>query len=653
MTELEKLKELISILVSDHDVSSDLKSEKGFYRENIYKYFKYIGFLNENNASDDDISLYKKDYSNLNKTIVEMKKMVSNPKEFILSINEKWHIDGSFNNFKILKNSVDIRRAVEMHISEYGVKFDSESIGYTIQRTVDEWRNFIYQLDVDINTQQHFRNINELVDELTVLDEITPIYQQFVETFEKVDKLYDAYESVKNKVNIVDVINGQPIPDDVLEVIEPLRIELNDYINDPENLFNNEKFNKNIFETYAQFGVDKIADSICNEMNEIYKKVLNCDKAKPLTQAERFFKSCKTESDNPVSLLLSQKSNADELKFQLDLDGSFKYKNIFYFNDGSLAFKDKNNQLTVPYNNKEAVPVIIQAFNHLIDSKLRKSPFIAKFFKSELKKRPADVVFCLSAIDTYVNNEAILKSYKFNVIAEHGNFDFPDFEGTDDTMNAIVKNHHHKQYAHSIVSNKYKHLYNDDSYKIIAEIKDLSIEASVLQDLIGKKLAAFETPDDFNNALAKLLNSFNHFTQEKIIEKANKAGTEIISTTDNKIILKIDSFSQSKDLGSSSWCISRYDHYFESYSKRGHQYFIYDLNKNSIDISSMIGMTLGVDGSYKACHLKNDNNFKESDAKELQIFIIKNDIKNYPELEKSLALSIRHTSKNNKLKQDL
>jgi hypothetical protein len=175
-------------------------------------------------------------------------------------------------------------------------------------------------------------------------------------------------------------------------------------------------------------------------------------------------------------------------------------------------------------------------------------------------------------------------------------------------MNAIIKNHKVKQYAHSIASNKYMHLYDEKSYKIIEAIYDLKIESSVLQDNIGKKIAAYHTPDEFNAGLKSLLNTFSDFTPEKIREKAAACKADIIVEDDNKIIIKIEDFKQSNIMGSSSWCIARDEHYFKSYvGDYNHQYFIYDFSKDSSDNESMIGITLTPELDCEAAHAKNDD----------------------------------------------
>lgn len=53
-------------------------------------------------------------------------------------------------------------------------------------------------------------------------------------------------------------------------------------------------------------------------------------------------------------------------------------------------------------------------------------------------------------------------------------------------MHKLIREHKIKKFAESIVSSKYKHLYNKESYKLFQELYDLSIDTKTLQEMIGK-----------------------------------------------------------------------------------------------------------------------------------------------------------------------
>jgi hypothetical protein len=87
-------------------------------------------------------------------------------------------------------------------------------------------------------------------------------------------------------------------------------------------------------------------------------------------------------------------------------------------------------------------------------------------------------------------------------------------------------------------------------------------------------------------------------------------------------------------LGSSSWCISRDKHYFDSYtSNEKNQYFIYNFDYSSRDNKSMTGLTLNSDGSYNTAHKKDDEYYKmDNYLAKVQLLILRNDNDNYPNM---------------------
>lgn len=227
---------------------------------------------------------------------------------------------------------------------------------------------------------------------------------------------------------------------------------------------------------------------------------------------------------------------------------------------------------------------------------------------------------------TYKENIEILKLYKVDpletFLKKADNVSsYKSLELLDDYLHKVVKDHKVKQYAHSISSNKYEHLYDERTYKIIEDIYDFKIQREDLQNYIGKKIAAYKTPEEFNEALKSFYNSFNEFNHQSIIKKANYHNARILIEDEDLVVLEIKSFGESKIFGSSSWCISRDASYFDSYiSEDNQQYIVFDFSKESDDIASMIGITLDSNGNYSAAHYKDDEGIDPDDL-DLQNFI--------------------------------
>lgn len=386
--------------------------------------------------------------------------------------------------------------------------------------------------------------------------------------------------------------------------------------------------------------------SVMNKLDEkfasIYKKIIKNNDLKSYSFAESYFKS--TKNKTPLDFL-TQKSIENEINVN-----SKNIKSIIIFNDSSMIFTKKDDSVFIPFSQKDAKIKIKQVFREHISHNLRKNPIIMKEMINILEdSNYEEMEFAMSAIDKIINNQNIFKSSNFEIVQEMRNSLKPQYGLTeydlfgagpieifDDKLNKTVDEHNFKQYAHSITSNKYRNLYDEESYIILKELYNLKIDASLLQGNIGKKLALHKNPEDFNSALNKFLDSFNNFEVEYIENKCKENNAKIIFNKDNKIIVHIDNYNQSKNLGSNSWCISRNESYFNSYTSDGkNQYFIFDLSKPSRDNMSLIGITLNKDRELHTSHSKDDTLLRISNE---TIKILVNQIKD-------LTINLDHRKK--------
>lgn len=520
------------------------------------------------------------------------------------------------------KNSDILKNVLRNHLS-YNLRSVSD---YTNDGT-SKWENFASQHDIDIADE--IKNINRLEEQYIddVEKEVAPLIKLIVNFVSQVDILNRLHDRLAQNPD------SQEIHIHMQGAVKSLH----------EILLDNKKVidyyqSKDIGSLIAIEDLDKFRRDIYSCFETIYEK--GCaNKKTNYSMADQYINTLSTATG--ISKFLVDKTLSDDLVLNVDLNVG-QYRNIKMFNDDSMIVTDADSKVKRVFSNIEATFILNDIIGNDIKQSLRKTPVIMKKFMDmyiENNRRPVSVYLVMN---TYLNNEQVLKSNKFNIIdalqkmkedinskqyLEERKFD-DHCEALDDEMNAIVKNHKVKQYAHSIASNKYMHLYDEKSYKIIEAIYDLKIESSVLQDNIGKKIAAYHTPDEFNAGLKSLLNTFSDFTPEKIREKASSCKADVIVEEDNKIIIKIEDFKQSKIMGSSSWCIARDEHYFKSYvGDYNHQYFIYDFNKDSSDNESMIGITLSPEIECEAAHMKNDDDI--SNDKKLTLdniaIIVKND----------------------------
>lgn len=372
-----------------------------------------------------------------------------------------------------------------------------------------------------------------------------------------------------------------------------------------------------------------------------FEKIFNYDEIKKnhkivasesikLCAKTKYYKNDFTESSkNTESLaysfvenkeMYSKYLNGDKENILMMAIDTTIFETAIVFEDSSIAYKLKGlDNFEVLFDYSKYSSVISDIYKSNVKYALRKNPTIMKFiletYDTNLKKFDghrsfhAGIQVCLNS---YFKNEGILKSHNYNFIEsfkKHKNF-----EMIDDEIHRLVRDHKILQYANSIVSNKYKTLYNDRTFELFKELFDMNISKHIIQDMIGKKIAAIKTTGNFNKMLKSLITSLNDFEIDKILLKAKAKNAKIISDSDNILILEISNFEQSKVLGSSSWCISRDKYHFDNYVKDCNykQLFIYNFNKTSKEVGSMIGLT--IDKKYKvtAGHTKNDGIFKDS-----------------------------------------
>lgn len=471
------------------------------------------------------------------------------------------------------------------------------------------WIDFSEVLSHDLSVYQ--KNLDFLE---TVIDKFNKFalkerFEKFEKSIEKIDKYVSLLISICHYNYPFDE-NFSRICQDALDSI---KIEILDdnspFIMNKDNSF------------YSLSGYEELSLL----MKSINNNFLNIREIKASMNNTEYTKSSyiqkNSSNEDSTSKFISQKLITEWTKTKIDINNE-KYESLIIFDDESIAFKKTDGTYLVPFTNFESRDIIKDVVEQEIEFKLKKKPTLSKQFKKVSAHKINSSLKIFSTINTFLENENILKNSDLSIISElekiHSyspyNFDYFEssssntFEILDDKMNSIVREHKIKQYAHSIASNKYMHLYNQDIYETIKEIYDMNISASTLQLYIGKKIASFKTSDDFNSALMGYLDTINSFNPESIKLKALNNNVLISVEDDNLIILKIDNFNQSKVLGSPSWCISREAHYFNSYKERSEQYFIYDFSKNSKDPLSMIGITLNNDGEVTAAHEKDDNN---------------------------------------------
>lgn len=329
-----------------------------------------------------------------------------------------------------------------------------------------------------------------------------------------------------------------------------------------------------------------------------------------LSDSEIFSKKMNNLDNSELSNFIIEKEIEENLALKVKFTDSQSVQALFAFNDGSVSFKRSGIYKTLN-DFKEVESFTKDIEESIILYQLRKKPQIAKEFLNAYRENSVfDMDEVLVAIDTYIENEQILKNMKFDFTMLRDSC----FETFDDAMHAVVNKHKLIQYSNSILSNKYKNLVDDNvlaSFKVLIES---GVSKQSLQNIVGKKIAAMKSPEQLNEFLEKAISHFSGFSEEILIEKLNSLNITPVYNKNNQIVFEVNSFEESKILGSPSWCISRDVSYFESYTDEDcRQFFLYDFNKNEKDDESMIGFTLHKNGTLRTQHLKNDDYYYTDD----------------------------------------
>lgn len=326
----------------------------------------------------------------------------------------------------------------------------------------------------------------------------------------------------------------------------------------------------------------------------------------------------------------------DNKKKYVYFGNNFKLKELKYYHiDENIFFEKKENDrwIKVSCNQIEYKNFLREVKNNIVKIKLKNRPIIAKKINEMNESLYQSKI---RIIDKLNENWNLFKTKNINIL----NLIEKEkkAEKVEDFLDKVIKNNKVEKFALSIASNKYKKLIEEDNIEnryeytklneknyLIWEYLYENINEKEIQNYIGKKIAKYKNKEDFEYDLIKFLNIKNDFNVEKIKNKIkeNNLNVDIELDKNNLLVLKIKDFNSSKILGSTSWCISTYESDFNSYTRGDNdQYFLFDFNKRSEDIKSMIGFTVRNDIITHA-HYKNDYSVNEENEKEELLKLIK------------------------------
>ena len=358
---------------------------------------------------------------------------------------------------------------------------------------------------------------------------------------------------------------------------------------------------------------DQYNDLNASFLKDIKETLITINPDTFVTKADAFIaKELEHQENNSVENFLATKLLSVDLRAVVEYTASQKIEKAFLFDDNSIVYRRDNQYHTIKDN--DGLAEFTNAIHHDgLAFLLRKKPKTIKFFQTKMQE-DADHSNAIKAASSFLEHSQILKQYNFdlNSFADKG------FETIDDTINNLVYKNKIKQFAYSILSAKYKHHFNEETEPYFQDLFDNDVTTSQLQTFVGKKIAALKSNEDVIKMINGLLDHFNGFTPQALNKQLQDLGISKIYDKDNVVTFEVTNYEQCKALGSTSWCIVRDEHYFDQYvtDTNNLQYMIYDFNKLSTDIESMVGFTVDETGNIYAEHWKNDDaisNYNKAD----------------------------------------
>ena len=319
------------------------------------------------------------------------------------------------------------------------------------------------------------------------------------------------------------------------------------------------------------------------------------------------------KGETPIQQFLINKQHSVKIVNEIKFTKSQQNQEAYIFADDSIVIKNREGHYKKILGSTELRHFNVELHADAIDYMLRKRPQVSKFFKAKFQEERTFNT-AINAVMSFNENEVILKNKSIDLT----HFKDKSFENIDDYIHSIKKIHQVEQFAGSILSAKYKHFLNEDTFKYFETLHNQDFGQKELQMYIGKKLAAIKTEDDMIEILQSTINLLSGFSSEKVTEKLDKLNIKPILYEDNRLIFEVTSHHECQQLGSPAWCIVREESYFEQYTDDARQYICYDFNKDQSDYESMLGFTYTVDGDLHTAHYKNDDYLELSLAPELE-----------------------------------
>jgi hypothetical protein len=244
-----------------------------------------------------------------------------------------------------------------------------------------------------------------------------------------------------------------------------------------------------------------------------------------------------------------------------------------------------------------------------------------------------DVTYLDNLYREYNSNKQLFKNIGLNFrgfFGENGtDHKWLSVEEFDDAMVNEIQNAKVLKYQKSILREN-SHLADDESRLKFQSLMELQISKKKVGDHF-KKIKAWDSSAQLNMALDEFISICNNKDIDDYIYDVEQTfGANVVSSDDNILIIEISNYNASSKLGSSRWCISYDERYWENYEyaneftpdevdplkeSENKTFFVFDFNKHHSHVNYKIAYTTLPNSKIIYANNKNDenilNDFKE------------------------------------------
>lgn len=497
---------------------------------------------------------------------------------------------------------------------------DSDSINLHVLDRFMEMRSIFQQIEFmsrDLSSRSlwplSYQKIEKYIDNEKSNDSISRInheIKQKIDTIKEEDFAIEIAKDLSRLTSCVTRLLVNNVSDNTLD--NSYKDLIIDFKKEVRELFNIKNSLNKLIDSYDIKEVIQEFNRNKQELNSLYGQFLKEVEIQE-SLATQFEDLLNKESIGSVIDKLKKKIIQENCSW-IHLDNSI-HKSICIFKDMTVLLIDNKGEIKTGINQEEVFGILMNAIKSTTVSEFKQTPRTAALLNKLIDQHPSELIGFCTLKGVLLEEKQQLKNAGFDLFEcaknkmkdnDYHIYHSTFFESINDHATALKEIYNKKQYAHSISSQKYQHLYNEESYRLLAMLYDEKVSIDLLQDAVGKKMASFKNTDDFNSHIKSFYEKTKGFHLDIIKEKAIKSGVSVVSEQDNLLILKIDKFEHSNLLGSSSWCISTSRGYFDSYTDNRDQYFFFDFNKESSDKYSMMGFTLEKNNTLYAAHSRFD-----------------------------------------------